>query len=459
MDTPVFDFARRYAKSRTTRAHMPGHKGTGPLGPEPLDLTEFSGADSLYEDDGILLQSEQNAAKLFGSGVSLYSAEGSSLCIRAMLYLCCLRNSDTVAGQPYILAARNAHKVFIQTCALLNLNVGWLWDESGSFDLCRTKVSPETLDKVLKDTSHLPIAVYITSPDYLGNENDIAGLAEVSHNYGVPLLVDNAHGAYLKFLPESRHPLDLGADMCCDSAHKTFPCLTGSAYLHISKEAPEEFKTLAKQAMAQFGSTSPSYLVLESLDANNAYLDGPYRGELRACIARIKELKETLEADGWDILPSDELKLTILTRSKGYTGNELADYLQEKNIMCEYADPDNTVLMLTPQNRKRDFKRIKKALSQIPVREALEERKLILPHPEGYCTLRHAMFAKRECIPVEEAEGRVLAAATMSCPPAVPAVVCGEIISPEAVEVLQYYGTENVWVLTSGDEALGSDHE
>lgn len=451
MDTPVFDFARRYAKSGTTRAHMPGHKGKGPLGIEALDLTEFSGADSLYEDSGILLQSEQNAAKLFGSGVSLYSAEGASLAIRAMLYLACLRDSASLAGQPYILAARNAHKVFIQTCALLNLNVGWLWDENESFDLCRTMVSPKTLDSVLKDTSHLPIAVYVTSPDYLGNENDIRGLAEVSHKYGVPLLVDNAHGAYLKFLPESRHPMDLGADMCCDSAHKTFPCLTGAAYLHISKEAPSEFQTLAKQAMAQFGSTSPSYLILESLDANNAYLDGTYREELAACVVQTELLKQRLLENGWEVLPSDPLKLTILPRSMGYTGTELAGLLEEKKIMCEYADPDHTVLMLTPQNTKKDFSRIEKTLFQIPEREPLEEPNLVMPWPEGYCTLRHAMFAKRECIPVEEAEGRVLAAATMSCPPAVPAVVCGERISAEAVEILKYYGTREVWVLKTAD--------
>lgn len=451
MDTPVFDFARRYAKSGTTRAHMPGHKGVGPLGIEPLDLTEFSGADSLYEDDGILLQSEQNASQLFGSGVSLYSAEGSSLCIRTMLYLACLGDPHAREPDHYILAARNAHKVFIQTCALLNLDVGWLWDEADSFNLCRTIVSPKTLDKVLSDTSHLPIAVYVTSPDYLGNENDIQGLARVAHKYGVPLLVDNAHGAYLRFLPESRHPLDLGADMCCDSAHKTFPCLTGAAYLHISKNAPTEFKTLAKQAMSMFGSTSPSYLILESLDANNLYLDGPYRGELQKCIARVEELKKNLEKSGWDILPSDELKLTLLPRSKGYTGTELASLLEQQNIMCEYADPDNTVLMLTPQNSEQDFARIKKALSQIPGREPLEEAELRLPRPETFCTLRHAMYAQRECIPVEEAAGRVLAAATMSCPPAVPAVVCGEVISQEAVDILKYYGTDQVWVLKQRD--------
>ena len=109
-------------------------------------------------------------------------------------------------------------------------------------------------------------AVYITSPDYLGGVQDIAALAEVCHARGVPLLVDNAHGAYLKFLSPSRHPLDLGADMCCDSAHKTLPVLTGGAYLHVAKGAMAAYEAEARHSLAVFGSSSPSYLILQSLD-------------------------------------------------------------------------------------------------------------------------------------------------------------------------------------------------
>ena len=102
--------------------------------------------------------------------------------------------------------------------------------------------------------------MYVTSPDYLGGMQDVAALAEVCHRYGTLLAVDNAHGAYLRFLRPSRHPLDLGADLCCDSAHKTLSVLTGGAYLHIARTAPTSLAENAKEALALFGSTSPSYL-------------------------------------------------------------------------------------------------------------------------------------------------------------------------------------------------------
>ncbi len=444
MNTPVYDFVREYAASGTVRAHMPGHKGRGPLGCEALDLTEIAGADSLYEDDGILLQSEQNAAALFGAGKTLYSAEGSSLCIRTMLYLAQLRRPD----RPWILAARNAHKVFLQTCMLLGLDITWLWDESESFSLCRAAVSAAQVDSVLRANKvHPPIAVHLTTPDYLGNENDVAAIAETAHRYGVPLLVDNAHGAYLKFLPESRHPMDCGADMCCDSAHKTFPVLTGGAYLHIGRQAPAEFGLLGKQAMAQFGSTSPSYLILASLDANNAVLASSYPRDLAIWIQNMNRARTDLAAQGWSVLSTDPLKLTIEPGSRGYRGTELADLLRKAGVECEYADPDDVVMMLTPCNLLEDLAHIVRFLGQLPERTPVVRPNLRLPPPETVCTPRYCLTAPREQIPAAKAEGRILAAPTMSCPPAVPAVVCGERISAEAVQVLTYYGTSSVWVL------------
>ena len=114
----------------------------------------------------------------------------------------------------------------------------------------------ETLEKALSGSR--PAAVYVTSPDYLGGQCDIAALAETAHRHNVPLLVDNAHGAYLHFLTPPQHPLDLGADLCCDSAHKTLPVLTGGAYLQIGPQAPPDFTANGRQALALFGSTSPT---------------------------------------------------------------------------------------------------------------------------------------------------------------------------------------------------------
>ena len=286
MNTPVVDFVRRYAQQRTTRMHMPGHKGRGPLGCEELDITEIAGADELYEAEGIIAQSEANATQLFGTARTYYSTEGSSQCIRAMLHLA-LQMRPAKAGRPVLLAARNAHKALLYAAALLDFDIQWLWpapDAAGT--LCTCPVEPEALSSALDELSaegRTPFGVYLTSPDYLGFVQDVAGLSAGCHAHGLPLLVDNAHGAYLHFLKEgSRHPIQLGADLCCDSAHKTLPVLTGGAYLHLGSSVQADEAAL-RNALALFGSTSPSYLILQSLDVANAVLADSFREKLDIC--------------------------------------------------------------------------------------------------------------------------------------------------------------------------------
>mgnify|MGYP000895314156 FL=1 len=352
METPIADFVRRYADSGMVRAHVPGHKGKPFLGCEALDITEIRGADSLYEADGIIRRSESCAGELFGSGRTVYSTEGSSQCIRAMLYLAltCGNGSRTVV------AARNVHRAFVYAAALLDFEIVWLWPEQ-STSLCSCPVSPDALERTLAELPAPPAAVYLTSPDYLGGMADISALAEVCRKHSTLLAVDNAHGAYLRFLEPSRHPLDLGAALCCDSAHKTLPVLTGGAYLHISRAAPASLRENAKTAMAMFGSTSPSYLTLASLDLCNRYLSDGYRERLREMCVYLDEARKALTAAGWQIEPSDPLRLTIKAPS-AMTGGQLADRLRENGVECEYADLDFLVLMLTPENRAADIERI-----------------------------------------------------------------------------------------------------
>ena len=273
MNTPICDFVRTYADSKQLRFHMPGHKGSGALGIEHIDITEIEGADVLYRAEGIIKESEQNASALFGTALTKYSTEGSSLSIRAMLYLAMLY-AKSIGREPRILAGRNAHHTFMTAAALLDLNVDWLYPEHWE-NLVSCEITPEYLERVLCSQTK-PAAVYITSPDYLGNVADIAELSAVCQKHEVLLLADNAHGAYLNFLPENRHPIALGADICCDSAHKTLPVLTGGGYLHISKHAPEMFRQNAEKALSLFASTSPSYLIMQSLDAANRYLADGY---------------------------------------------------------------------------------------------------------------------------------------------------------------------------------------
>ena len=444
MNTPICDFARRYADSGALRLHMPGHKGAPLLGPEPYDLTEIDGADSLYEASGIIRESEENASSLFGC-TTLYSTEGSSLCIRAMLYLTVIYARQK-GQRPLIAAGRNAHKAFVSAAALLDLEISWLYpEENASYLTCRP--DPEKLDAFLARAPEKPAAVYITSPDYLGNTADIEGLARVCHRHGVLLLVDNAHGAYLKFLPRSQHPMDLGADLCCDSAHKTLPVLTGGAYLHLASGLPELFFRQAKNALCLFGSTSPSYLILQSLDRANPYLAEGYRERHGAFTGATGALTGRLIGHGNTLMGAEPLKLTLAAKDYGYSGTALAALLREGGIVCEFADPDFLVLMLTPETGSAGLAMLEKALLSLPRRPALSEKAPDFCRPEKVMSIREASLSPSEIVPVSACAGRVLAAANVGCPPAVPIVVCGERIDEAALHCFAYYGIKDCTVV------------
>lgn len=438
MNTPVADFVQRYAKAGTARLHMPGHKGRCFLGCEPWDITEIHGADALYEAEGILAESEQNAAALFGSQRTCYSTEGSSQCIRAMLYL-----AVAASGSHTVVAARNVHRAFVSAAALLDLEIRWLWPEE-SRSLCGCPISPAQLEETLNSLPEPPAAVYLTSPDYLGGMAEIPALAQVCHQHGTLLLVDNAHGAYLRFLQPSLHPLDLGADLCCDSAHKTLPVLTGGAYLHLSPTAPAQLAPLAKSALGLFGSTSPSYLTLASLDLCNRYLAEGYPQRLTEAVKRLAELREKLTAAGWRVEPSDPLRVTVAA-PRGVTGQELAGQLRRQGAECEYADRDFLVLMATPENTPEELAQAAAALGQCP--GEANPPQLPLARGERACSIRQAAFAPRETVDAAHSLGRVCGLPTVGCPPAIPIAVSGERITPEALALFAYYGIEQVEVL------------
>lgn len=445
MTTPIGDFVKKYAESDTSRFHMPGHKGKAFLGCESLDITEITGADVLSSADGIIAESEKNASALFKSKYSFYSAEGSTLAIKAMLEL--IKNRAVGSKTARILASRNAHKAFIYACALLDIDVQWLYPKN-STHLCSCNISAEELSAALSSGSSLPSAVYVTSPDYLGNILDIKGLAEVCHSYGLPLLVDNAHGAYLAFLNKTEHPIALGADMCCDSAHKTLPVLTGGAYLHVGQNyavSPDEVRS----AMALFSSTSPSYLILQSLDMCNAYLANGYREKLAGCIESTRVLKRELCRLGFPAEDGEELKIVISRAACGYSGEELARHLRLYNVEAEFADRDLLVLMVTPELGERDFNRVTDAFAALTPRapDGHHSASPLPTRPTVLMPIRKAMLSPFETVPVAKALGRICASPTVSCPPAVPIVMSGELIDGDTAELLKYYGVNKVNVI------------
>ena len=466
MTTPIVDFVRSYAQSGTARLHMPGHKGQSLLGFEPLDITEICGADELYAPEGIIAESEANATRLFGTAHSYYSTEGSSQCIRAMLFLA-LQSAPQNGKRPVLLAARNAHKALLYAAALMDFDIRWLWPSAQAEGaLCSCPVTAEALTGALHALAQQgiePFGVYVTSPDYLGGVQDIPALAAVCRAQGVPLLVDNAHGAYLRFLPQNCHPIAQGAAMCCDSGHKTLPVVTGGAYLHLGKNAPIQDEAAVRNALALFGSTSPSYLILQSLDKCNQVLSEGYPLRLLQCCGYLtrlrRELNEAAEArhcPGPLALDGEPLKVTLDAAVLGMTGTELADALRRAAIECEYADPRYLVLMFTPENPPRDGKRLLSAMREIiaalpdepPQPEALQGEFAALEQQlHTRCSIRQAVFAPQERLPVAQAEGRVCAMPTVSCPPAIPIAVSGEVITPAAVRLMQRYHVTEVSVL------------
>ena len=450
MNTPICDFVRAYAASGTMRLHMPGHKGVALLGMEPLDITEVQGADSLYEAEGIIAESEANASTVFGCR-TLYSTEGSSQCIRAMLYLVLLWARQQ-GRKPLIAAARNAHKTFLTAAALLDLEVDWLYPEKPtSYLSCR--LTAEELEEMLQKSQEKPAAVYLTSPDYLGLVADIPGMAEVCHRHGVLLAVDNAHGAYLKFLPTSMHPIDLGADLCCDSAHKTLPVLTGGAYLHLSDRMDAAVGAQAKNALMLFGSTSPSYLILQSLDAANVRLLD-YPAHLAKGMPGIAALKERLRRQGFVLYGDEPLKLTIHAKHYGYTGEQLAELLRQAKIEPEFADPDDLVLMLPAEMNGDTLAQLEEALCRIPPRPPMAAAAPVFTPGRKRMGIREALFSDSEQLPVEQCVGRILAVPTVGCPPAVPILVCGEEIDAHALSCFAYYGIGECWVVKAAGQTM-----
>ncbi len=444
MNTPVCDFLREYATQKSCRLHMPGHKGLDlEFCDAKYDITEIDGADVLYSPRGIILESERNAKELFGTEKTVYSTEGSSLSIKAMIYMLHLYSRQE-GRKAKILATRNAHKSFINAVALVDIDVEFIYSESKT--IISSYVNGSDIRKAINEMDEPPVAVYLTSPDYLGNMLDIGEIARVCHENGVLLLVDNAHGGYLSFLNENQHPIFLGADVCCDSAHKTLPALTGAGYLHVSKTAPSIFSMVVNEAMALFASTSPSYLILASLDELNVKLSTHFKESLNSFVPKVTDLKKKLRGYGYNVLSGEMLKIALMPKEYGYTGTELASILYNKGIVCEFYDEDYVVLMLS-QECEGVLNLIDTTLSGIERKAPIITHAPTLMRPKRAMSIREAIMSPSREVPVDTALSHVIANPTVSCPPAIPILVSGEIVDESSIQAFKYYGIEKVRIV------------
>lgn len=406
------------------RFYMPGHKGALPLDARD-DITEITGADSLYEASGLLREAERRTAAVYGAKETIYSAGGATLCIQAML---------AAASRRYrfrkIAVARNCHISFVNACALLNLDPVWIFPDTQHY--VSGQITPQQLEQCLQQNPDVG-AVYVTSPDYFGVCSDVAGLAEVCRTNGIPLLVDNAHGAHLHLY--GRHPLQQGAALCCDSAHKSLPVLTGGAFLHANDGTTA---SELKEAMALFGSTSPSYLILQSLEQATEYLQTLAQADFDELARRMDQLRTLARETGVFVYDSEPTKLS-LCGIPCHEKETLAEYFHAHGIEYDYAAGDAVVLMASPFNTEEEFTCLEQALRGLRAKKSPVVDSL--PQPKRRMALREAVFAASEEVPVgDELVGRVAAQTSVQCPPGVAAVVPGEEFGPEHIRFLKNTG-------------------
>jgi len=443
---PLYRAVSDYVNNAPARFHMPGHKG----GNSPLDalfgssllfdVTELPETDSLFDACGAILAAEKLAAEAFGAKSSVFSAGGATLCIQAMLRLVSQK------GGLKVICGRNLHRSAVNAMSLLGIEPVWIWSRPIAGSSLPGIIDVKDIELSLKQNTDAA-AVYITSPDYYGVMSDIGSLATICKRYGVPLIVDNAHGAHLAFIEDGAlHPMRLGADICCDSAHKTLPVLTGGAILHLG----EGFNpSQAKDAMALFGSTSPSYLIMLSLDIARAWAKNFGKAEFYKLRERVDEIKALCIRLGFGLPAADidPVRLTIDTAVGGLTGVKAAELLRKGGVSVELYDDRHIVLLPSPFNSESDFKRLENELCRLPTYKAIPLSVYSLEKPYVIMKMSQALQAKSEMVETGRSIGKTAAESKCPCPPGVPIVMPGELISKNSAKVLENYGVEYIKVL------------
>ncbi len=449
-DTPIFEGLMAHREKHYSPFHTPGHLNRGFLPQEllTLDFTELPDTDALFEADGMIARGEEHLTRLYGSARSLISAGGCTLAIQAMLALAC-------TGGRKLLFARNSHRSAVNTAALLGIDPIWLLPESGGGFTGR--VSASAVAQALEE--HPDAAgVYITSPSYYGELSDIPGIAEVCRRHGALLLVDNAHGSHLAFLQENLHPIRLGADLCACSLHKTLPVMTGGAALHIADPVLADG---ARQKMALFGSTSPSYPIMASIDLCCGYLSGSGRDAYRRLEPRVARIKR-LAADRGLSQPEgrcDPLRVSIRTADAGLRGQQAQTaYFHRHLIEPEMCDGTNVVLLCSPFHTEEDFTRVEQAISGLTAETSVPEH-TPSPLPEKVLTPREAVLSESERVAVSDAVGRIAAESACPCPPGIPVVVPGERIGAPEASLLLRSGIDTLLCVRGTFTRRGDFHE
>ena len=487
-----------YAGSDAYPFHMPGHKrreipdGIPGGFPDPygIDITEIDGFDNLHHAEGILKDAMDEAAAIYGTDRSWYLVNGSTCGILSAVFA-------TTENGGKILTARNCHKAVYHAICLNRLEAEYLYPEEITEFGINGGIRAEDVRKALeKDAMRCAgnsgdvrgkitkiQAVLITSPTYEGVVSDIRVIADVAHEYGIPLIVDEAHGAHLEYADQChsfpKSALEYGADIVIQSLHKTLPCFTQTAILHVKGKLVDQDRI--SRYLSMFQTSSPSYLFMAGMERCIRYMDGDGRNEMIRYEKRLERFMERMEGlqvlevldreicgkyrtvAGWD--PS---KIVVSTmRAEDFHGEELAETLRRKyHLEMEMTAPEYVIAMTSLMDTEEGFERLgtalleidgvlrrrmesgrkEKAASETP--EGLESK---LSHPVRKMLICEAMDADTERTAFQDTVGKVSAEFVYLYPPGIPIIAPGEVFTDAIVEKIMAYKAAGLLVQGPAD--------
>lgn len=473
MKESLYESLKAYGEGDFYPFHMPGHKRNAQSGPlsewYKCDITEIDGFDNLHQPEGILLDAQNRAAKLFGSEETYFLVNGSTAGILSAI--------STVAnrGQKLVMA-RNCHKAVYHAAFLNRLEPEYVYpsviDEYGLADGITTEQIRNCLRELTKKESvaveqlkNIVAGIVLTSPTYDGILSDVEGIVNLAHEYEIPVIVDQAHGAHLGFhdaFPVSS--VAQGADFVIQSVHKTLPAPTQTAILHCNGNLAD--RALLKRYLQIYQTSSPSYLLMAGIDACMKMLQQEGKERLQQLITyrklffeKTKELqhikiypsmleKEKQTDAVWEQGTAEPGRLVISLYKSNLTGRELYDLLREKyHLQMEMCGADYVVAILSMMDEWEGFERLAKALKEIDIELSKKEKTEELfgesITPTKLLSLADAFTAESEEVILKDAIGRAVSDFINLYPPGIPLLVPGECLDNKIYVVIKGYLEKN----------------
>ncbi|MDO5037313.1 MAG: aminotransferase class I/II-fold pyridoxal phosphate-dependent enzyme [Tissierellia bacterium] len=429
------------AQKKLKRFHYPGHKGRDlhfdPQALGQLDMTETFYTDDLQDPQDIIKRSQAQAARLYGSLDCFYGVGGSTMANYAAL------GGATQPGDT-ILVQRNAHKSVYQGAILAQLKVRTLSPRFNEAFSLLLDLDLEDLEEALR-TQPKPRVLVLTSPSYQGVFLPLREIVDLAHREGVLVLVDEAHGAHLAFSSQRAYSaLEAGADLVVQSAHKSLPALTGTSLLHRNTEAIDRDRL--ERFFRLFTTTSPSYLMLTSLEGALVAMAQEGEEKLSRLEAQLGPLKEGLRAGGAQVLEAKDLgtacpqldftKLSF--RVPGYGGEDLLRALYDQGLNLEMAEGSLVTAVLSTQTSLEDLQALVAGVQALAPGKGSWPTSLYRPlDPDPVLDLREAFYREKTRLPLKEALGQVAGDFVLAYPPGVPLLLPGERIKKDHLELLE----------------------